>query len=212
MMNRRTLLRIVGATIGTVGVTGCTSEGGGGISPPTKTPTPSPTPTPTATPTPGEKTPADGGGTGNKTTKSAEKQRPTTVEMVSKGSDYYFDPIGLFVEPGTAVTFKNAGGSHSSTAYKKGTGSSSVTRIPPQAEGWDSGVLTQSGATFEHTFEVEGTYDYFCTPHKTLGMVGRIVVGKPGGPAVGSMPPDGKVPASQTIVDRGVIPYDEFKG
>ncbi|GAB3665261.1 cupredoxin domain-containing protein [Halopiger thermotolerans] len=30
--------------------------------------------------------------------------------------------------------------------------------------------------TFKHTFEVPGTYDYFCEPHIRAGMIGRIVV------------------------------------
>jgi plastocyanin len=50
--------------------------------------------------------------------------------MVTKGSEYYFDPIGLFVESGQTVTFENNSGSHSATAYKKGNGQASVTRIP----------------------------------------------------------------------------------
>ena len=130
--------------------------------------------------------------------------------MVTEGSEYYFDPIGLFVESGTTVTWEIQAGSHSSTAYKKGNGPASVTRIPDGAKAWDSGVLSQQGATYEHTFETTGTYDYFCIPHKSLGMVGRIVVGEPGGPAEGSMPPDGEVPESQTIVDQGTVSYSKF--
>ena len=36
--------------------------------------------------------------------------------------------------------------------------------------------------SFQWTFDVEGTYDYFSRNHEVLGLVGRIVVGKPGGP------------------------------
>ncbi|AEN06102.1 blue (type 1) copper domain protein [halophilic archaeon DL31] len=135
-----------------------------------------------------------------------------TVLMVTEGSDYYFDPIGLYVESGETITFENDSGSHSATAYKKGTGGASVTRIPNGANAWDSGILSEQGATFEHTFETTGTFDYFCTPHKSLGMVARIVVGEPGGPAEGSMPPDGEVPESQTIVDQGAVSYSNFSG
>jgi plastocyanin len=135
-----------------------------------------------------------------------------TVLMVTEGSDYYFDPIGLFVESGETVTFEIDSGSHSATAYKEGNGQASVTRIPDGAEVFDSGILSEQGATFEHTFETAGAYDYFCTPHKSLSMVGRIVVGEPGGPAEGSMPPDGEVPESQTIVDQGAVSYSDFSG
>jgi plastocyanin len=132
--------------------------------------------------------------------------------MITEGSEYYFDPIGLFVESGDTVTFEIQSGSHSATAYKEGTSSASVTRIPDGAEAFNSEILSEQGATYEHTFETTGTYDYFCIPHKTLGMVGRIVVGEPGGPAEGSMPPDGEVPESQTIVDQGSVSYSAFSG
>ncbi|USZ68337.1 plastocyanin/azurin family copper-binding protein [Halorussus salilacus] len=134
------------------------------------------------------------------------------VAMITEGSEYYFDPIGLAVEPGTTVTFVNESGAHSSTAYAEGNGGAEVTRIPEDAEPWDSETISEEGATFEHTFEVEGTYDYFCIPHKTLGMVGRIVVGEPGGPGEEGMPPDGEVPDSDTIVEEGSVSYEDFSG
>jgi len=36
------------------------------------------------------------------------------------------------------------------------------------------------GTQFEHTFTVEGVYDYFCQPHYLFGMVGRIIVSAEG--------------------------------
>ncbi|MFB6077257.1 MAG: halocyanin, partial [Candidatus Nanohaloarchaea archaeon] len=56
----------------------------------------------------------DGGGNGGSDLGENE------IGMYTEGSDYYFDPIGLFVEPGTTVTWVNKSGSHSATAYKKG--------------------------------------------------------------------------------------------
>jgi plastocyanin len=135
-----------------------------------------------------------------------------TVDMVTSSGDYYFDPIGLHVEPGTTVTFNNQEGSHSTVAYMDGVNQATTTRLPDGAESWESSILTESGATVEHTFETLGTYDYFCGPHKALGMVGRIVVGEPGGPAEGSMPPDGTVPESQEIIDSGSVSDADFSG
>lgn len=135
-----------------------------------------------------------------------------TVDMVTEGQEYYFDPIGLHVEPGTTVTFNNDSGSHSATAYYEGHEDADVTRIPEGGPEFDTGVLTQEGATEEVTFDTEGTYDYFCIPHKTVGMIGRIVVGDPGGPAEGSMPPDGDVPESDPIVESGSVSYADFEG
>jgi plastocyanin len=135
-----------------------------------------------------------------------------TVLMAQEGDQYFFDPVGLFVESGTAVTWENGQGSHSATAYQEGTGGASVTRIPESAEAFNSGTISEEGATFEHTFETAGTYDYFCIPHKALGMVARIVVGEPGGPATEGSPPDGDVPSSEAIVDQGSISHEEFSG
>lgn len=191
-MERRRVLKGAGlaATAGLTGLAGC-----GGTSTDTDTGTEPSQNGDTATST---ETPSSGGG--------------TTIEMITDGGEYYFDPIGLYVESGTTVTFENVSGSHSATAYDESIDSASTTRIPDGASVFNSEILTEEGATFDHTFETTGTYDYFCIPHKSLGMIGRIVVGEPGGPAEGSMPPDGEVPESGTIVDQGSISYNEFSG
>ncbi len=125
--------------------------------------------------------------------RSVAAQETPVVRM----GNNYFDPIGLHVEPGTTLRFEVAAGAHSATAYES--------RIPAAASAFDSGVISSGG--FEHTFEEPGTYDYYCIPHKSVGMVGRIVVGSPGGPAEGSPIPDGDVPDSDTIVERGAVAY-----
>ncbi len=50
-----------------------------------------------------------------------------------------------------------------------------VVQLPPGAETWDSGLLTQ-GQTFSHPFTVAGTYKYFCIPHVLSEMLGTITV------------------------------------
>ena len=136
------------------------------------------------------------GSTGISTTASA--QEPPVVSMGNTD----FDPIGLHVEPGTTVRFEIEAGSHSATAYEG--------RIPAAASPFDSGVLSQG--RFDHTFEVPGTYDYYCIPHESMGMVGRIVVGEPGGPAEDTSIPAGAVPDSEAIIEQGAITVDEFDG
>ncbi|WP_396613865.1 plastocyanin/azurin family copper-binding protein (plasmid) [Haloferax sp. S1W] len=128
----------------------------------------------------------------------AKAQETPIVRM----GNNYFDPIGLYVNPGTTVRFEIAAGAHSATAYEN--------RIPSDASAFDSGVISSGG--FEHTFEEPGTYDYYCIPHKSVGMVGRIVVGSPGGPAEESPIPDGDVPESETIVEQGAIAYGSSTG
>lgn len=204
-MNRRRYVRTIGAVVVGAGtLAGCLNapqeeeeEG---------TPTPTPTDTPERTPT------QDGTPTNGTETTDGADDGTSTVAMITDGNEYYFDPIGLFVEQGATVTWTNESGAHSSTAYQDGNGSAETTRIPEDAVAWDSGTLSEEGATFEHTFETTGTFDYFCIPHKMLGMIGRIVVSEPGGPAEGSMPPDGDVPESQTIVEQGSVSYEEFSG
>ena len=49
--------------------------------------------------------------------------------------------------------------------------------VTPDGHGeWSSASLNQSGQTFEHTFDDAGSFDYFCQPHRTAGMTGRVVV------------------------------------
>jgi plastocyanin len=98
--------------------------------------------------------------------------------MVStSGGDQIFDPEVVWLEPGGTVTFVLESGTHSATAYAEANDKPS--RIPDGAEAFDSGILTEQGAEFQHTFETEGVYDYFCLPHEALGMIGTVVVGSP---------------------------------
>lgn len=124
-------------------------------------------------------------------TQTATAQSTPVVEM----GNNYFDPVGLHVEAGTTVRFELAAGVHSATAYEE--------RIPADAVPFNSGVISEGA--FEHTFETPGTYDYYCIPHESVGMVGRIVVGDPGGPAEQTPIPYGSVPDSETIVQENAI-------
>lgn len=105
------------------------------------------------------------------------------VVMSKDGSQVYFDPVGLRIQPGDTVRWIQINGYHTVTAYYPANGNREL-RIPDGAQPWDSGVLLAEypakGSTFVHTFTVPGVYDYFCQPHEAAGMVGRIVVGAPG--------------------------------
>ena len=102
------------------------------------------------------------------------------------GSEVWFDPIGVYIEPGQTVRWISEENVHTTTAYHPKNNNHSL-RIPKNARPWDSGFL-QPGDTFEVLLTVEGVYDYYCMPHEAAGMVGRIIVGKPTGP--GSLPFD----------------------
>ncbi len=47
--------------------------------------------------------------------------------------------------------------------------------LPSGAQPWDSGTIDPA-RTYTHTFDVPGTYKYFCQPHEAAGMAGTIVV------------------------------------
>jgi plastocyanin len=103
------------------------------------------------------------------------------IEMhgLADGSDVWFDPIGIHVEPGRTVrwTNRNPGNVHTSTAYHPSL-SDRPQRIPDGATPWDSDYLMPD-QSFTLTLTVPGVYDYYCIPHEHAGMVGRIVVGTP---------------------------------
>jgi pseudoazurin len=103
----------------------------------------------------------------------AQEGEVVTIEMITEGGQFYYDPIGVQVEPGTTIRFVNASGSHNAVSYSEDNGKPQ--RIPSGAEGWSSPI----GQDFEVTLTAEGVYDYYCQPHEALGMVGRIVVGDP---------------------------------
>ncbi len=167
-----------------------------GTATPGGTATATPDGTATGTDAPGEDgtEPAGGDGTTH------------TVEMTD---GLAFDPDSLTVAPGDTVVFENVGSvGHSVTAYEEGEDES----IPEDAEYWAAGGFDSEqaardaysatgsiedtgnvpgGESWSHTFETEGTHDYFCIPHEGAGMVGRIEVSAgatPGGDGGSSLP------------------------
>ena len=109
-----------------------------------------------------------------------------TIEEIAMRSDatgsrVWFDPIGLYVEPGTTVRWIVRENVHATAAYHPENDRHSL-RIPETAVPWDSGYLVHPGDHFDVTLTVPGVYDYYCLPHEAVGMVGRIVVGRADGP------------------------------
>lgn len=110
----------------------------------------------------------------------ASAQDQFTIDMTD---DLVFDPDETTVAPGTTVVWENVGTvGHSVTAYED--------EIPEEAEyfasgGFDSEQAARDaypegdvpgGESYEYTFEVEGTYGYFCIPHEAAGMVAELTV------------------------------------
>jgi len=86
-----------------------------------------------------------------------------------------FQPNTLTVTRGTTVTWANTGQSpHTVTDDPSKAANSSDSLLPAGAEPWDSGIVA-GGGNFSH-IDTPGHYVYFCIPHESLGMVGRITV------------------------------------
>ncbi|MDS0301381.1 plastocyanin/azurin family copper-binding protein [Halogeometricum sp. S1BR25-6] len=113
----------------------------------------------------------------------SSNSNPDGTTRVSMNEDFAFDPKTLTVSAGTTVRWVNDSDvGHTVTAYGD--------RIPTEAVyfasgGFESeraarndvsGGLLATGDTYEHTFDVTGTYEYVCIPHEGSGMTGTITV------------------------------------
>lgn len=93
-----------------------------------------------------------------------------TVDVGVGENAVLFGPPAILVDPGTTVAWEwtGSGGTHN------------VVHQPDGEDGeaaFESELMDEAGATFEYTFESEGTFKYFCSPHQALGMKGVVAVG-----------------------------------
>jgi plastocyanin len=97
-----------------------------------------------------------------------------------------FDPEELTVPVGTTVVWENTSSrGHTVTAYEGSIpdgaeyfASGGFESETEARDAWqnEEGGIFYGGETFEHTFEVAGTYGYVCLPHERDGMVGSVIV------------------------------------
>jgi plastocyanin len=99
----------------------------------------------------------EGGGGGTKTV------------TVGPGGSLVFEPgtnEPLQVTPGTTVEFVWDSDNHNI-----------VVDSQPEGANWEGHEpIENTGFTYSHTFETLGTYEYYCAPHQSAGMVGTIEV------------------------------------
>lgn len=100
--------------------------------------------------------------------------------------EFDFEPVGLHIQPGDTVKFNMATPHHNVVAYHPQFGY--ARRVPQRVPPFSSPMLP-AGGYWVYTFEKEGVYVVNCAPHEIFGMVMRIVVGEPSGPAA-DPPPD----------------------
>jgi len=93
----------------------------------------------------------------------------TTVEMLNKlgKRTMVFSQEIVRIDPGDTVFWKATDPGHNvQFISKKG--------VPDGVEKFKSKV----GKDTEFTFTIPGIYAYWCVPHKTLGMIGFVIVGE----------------------------------
>jgi len=125
----------------------------------------------------------------------ARGESEVTVLVGTDGNSgsFAFDPAGLWIDPGTTVTWEwtGNGGGHNVNAQSGGS--------------FLSDTVAEAGYTFSHTFEEGGIATYQCDPHASLGMKGAIAVGEVATTSVGSADGGGGLtlpggPAGATVV------------
>ena len=133
---------------------------------------------------------------------------------------FYFEPTGLFIEPGDTISFVAVSPHHTVTAYHPMH--VKPQRVPEGVEPFSSPVIPV-GESWEYTFESPGIYDLWCGPHEMYGMAMRVVVGEASGPgaqAPDDLGPEGTFGAAGTvlsdpaldperIIDAGSVSWQE---
>ena len=93
----------------------------------------------------------------------------TTVEMLNKlgKRTMIFSQEIVRINPGDTVFWKATAPGHNVKFISKNG-------VPDGVEKFKSKV----GKDTEFTFTIPGIYAYWCVPHKTLGMIGFVIVGE----------------------------------
>jgi plastocyanin len=135
--------------------------------------------------------------------------------------EFFFEPVGLLIQPGDTVSFVADTPHHTVTAYHELQGKEH--RVPEGVEPFSSPVIP-IGQTWEYTFSVPGVYDVWCAPHEPMGMVMRLVVGEVSGPGAGPLLEAGPYSARDSaalvlndpaidphrILELGSVPWSEI--
>ncbi len=82
--------------------------------------------------------------------------------------NYNFSPSSLNVNVGDIVEWVWVAGSHTTTASS----------VPAGAASWDE-PINSGNQTYSYTVTTAGNYNYVCTPHASMGMVGSFTATNP---------------------------------
>jgi pseudoazurin len=91
----------------------------------------------------------------------------TTIEMLNKLDKEYmvFSEKVVYIDSGDTVFWKATDKGHN-VEFVKGA-------VPTGVKAFKSKLNVDT----EYKFSIPGIYAYWCTPHKTMGMIGFIIVG-----------------------------------
>ena len=91
----------------------------------------------------------------------------TTIEMLNKLDNEYmvFSKKIVYIDSGDTVFWKATDKGHN-VEFVKGA-------VPTGVEAFKSKLNRDT----KYKFSIPGIYAYWCTPHKTMGMIGFVIVG-----------------------------------
>ncbi|MBX6770308.1 MAG: cupredoxin domain-containing protein [Chloroflexi bacterium] len=153
-LSRRTVL--VGAVMAAVGTAVVSCAGGSAA-----------TPAATTAPLAAGETPG--------TTKGVAQNGGAAV-VVTMNDQYRYVPETVTIKRGQTIEWRNTSAStHTITDDPSKAQDKSHAILPSGAQPWDSGNI-DPGKSFTLTLTVPGDYTYFCIPHESMGMIGKITV------------------------------------
>ena len=99
----------------------------------------------------------------------------TIVDVtVAPGGSFVFDPSTVNISVGDTVRWTWGGSGHSVTSGPPCQADSQY--CSPNDMNCASGILSNTGTVYTHTFGRSGTYSYFCSAHCFFGMTGTVNV------------------------------------
>ncbi len=106
-----------------------------------------------------------------------------TVRMEQQGAKYAFVPANFTIKAGDIVEFENISGGPHNVVFDKDHIPAGAREVLNHAMARRQGdlmgpFLSQPHEKYTITFTgaPKGKYDYYCLPHRALGMVGSITV------------------------------------
>jgi len=100
-----------------------------------------------------------------------DRRGESEVEIVvGPGGRLVYDPAQVRVDPGTTLRFVWESQNHNVVVDES-----------PEGSDWEGTPNVpetyNTGYEFSQSLDVEGTYEYYCTPHRRAGMKGTVLVG-----------------------------------